>query len=48
VNAVTAEVAALRAVSDTEPHNEALISGFEQQMSELAQAAQRLAKPIAF
>ena len=48
VSAVAAEVAALRAVSDTQPHNEALIRGFERQMSELVEAAQRLAKPIAF
>ena len=48
VSAVAAEVAALRAVGDTQPHNEALIRGFERQMSELVEAAQRLAKPIAF
>ncbi len=48
VNAVAAEVAALRAVSDTQRHNEALIRSFERQMSELVEAAQRLAKPIAF
>jgi hypothetical protein len=35
-------------VSDTQPENEALIRGFERQMSELVEAAQSIAKPIAF
>ena len=48
VKAVAAEVAALQAVRDTQPENEALIRGFERQMGELVEGAQRMAKPIAF